>query len=247
MNTDWIIPDWPAPASVHALVTTRRGGTSRGAYSSLNLGAAVGDDPEAVAENRARLCRLLPAAPIWLQQVHGTEVVCAESSTQGVIADASWSWKPRTVCAIMVADCLPVLLCDADGTTVAAAHAGWRGLCAGILERTVEALQRPPDSILAWLGPAIGPDHFEVGDDVREAFMRRDAHAVTAFRPRQPGKWMADLNGLACQRLKKIGITRIHGGGMCTYSDPDRFFSHRRDRISGRMAATVWIDAPIHS
>jgi len=239
---DWITPAWPTHPRVRALVTTRSGGVSAPPWSSLNLGSAVGDAPEAVAANRARLREHLPADPRWLQQVHGTHVVAAETVTEPVEADASFTRTAEVVCAIQMADCLPVLLAARDGSAVAAAHAGWRGLAGGVIERTVEAMAIEAAGLIAWLGPAIGPDAFEVGDEVRAAFLSDDPAASRAFRPLREGKWLADLFALARLRLARAGGHEVHGGGMCTYSDPARFFSHRRDRVSGRMAALVWLE-----
>lgn len=240
---EWIEPDWPAPGRVGALVSTRRGGSSVGAFASLNLGTRVGDDPAAVAENRARVRALLPAEPVWLRQVHGLDVVDAAGAEADVTADAAFTRAPGVVCAIQVADCLPVLFCDRDGTTVAAAHAGWRGLSAGVLERTVAAFEAPADTLLAWLGPAIGPTAFEVGMDVFEAFTTTDPQAADAFRPLPAGKWLADLYVLARRRLARAGVHAVYGGGLCTVSDPARFFSYRRDRVTGRQAAFIWLRA----
>jgi YfiH family protein len=237
---DCLIPDWPAPAGVHALVTTRRGGVSTGPWASLNLGTAVGDDPEAVATNRTLLAALLPGPARWLRQVHGNRVVAAEDVVAPEEADASVTTRDGVVCAVQMADCLPVLFASVDGSRVAAAHAGWRGLAGGVLENTVAALGCAPAGIMAWLGPAIGPHCFEVGEEVLEAFVARDPGASVCFAPQGPGKWLADLPGLARQRLRAAGVTSVHGGALCTHSDPERFFSHRRDRITGRMAALVW-------
>lgn len=239
---DCLVPDWPAPARVRALVTTRRGGCSLAPYDSLNLGVRVGDDPTRVARNRASLLALLPDVPRWLTQVHGAGVVPAEEATEATQADASYTRRPGVVCAIQMADCLPVLFAADDATVVAAAHAGWRGLAAGVLDNTVHNLPVAPDRLLAWLGPAIGPQAFEVGDEVREAFLDGDARAGDAFRAGRPGKWYADLYALARRRLARCGVTRIHGGGLCTHTDSTRFFSHRRDTVSGRMAALVWLE-----
>ena len=238
---DWIIPDWPAPARVRALITTRSGGVSTGAFASMNLGQRVDDDQQSVRTNRASLRDLLPAEPKWLLQVHGVDVVDADKLQHPVKADAAVAHNPGSVCAVMVADCLPVLLTDRAGSVVAAAHAGWRGLAAGVLENTVRAMGTASDELLAFLGPAIGPTAFEVGADVRDAFLARNADAASAFVARDPGKWRADLFALARQRLRAIGVTHIHGGGLCTYSDPQRFFSHRRDKTTGRMAALIWL------
>lgn len=240
---DWIVPDWPVAARVKAFVTTRNGGVSPAPYASLNLGLRVSDDPATVERNRALVRKHLPAEPRWLKQVHGNLVVEAGSVEQPVEADAATSRTPDTVCAIMVADCLPVLLADRAGTVVGAAHAGWRGLAAGVIENTVKSMAVPPAELVAWLGPAIGPAAFEVGPDVRDAFVATDPGAASAFIDHKPGKWLADLFTLARRRLQAIGVADIHGGGLCTVSDARRFFSHRRDKVTGRMAALIWISA----
>ncbi len=240
-RADWIEPDWPAPRRVKALVTTRNGGVSRGPYASLNLSTRVGDDPRAVAENRARARAALPADPKWLHQVHGVDVVQAERADADTCADAAFTRATDVVCAVQVADCLPVLLCDREGTSVAAAHAGWRGLAAGVLERTVAALESPPEALLAWLGPAIGPRAFEVGADVLDTFTGADPEAAVAFQAVREGKWLADLYALARRRLAHAGVWAVYGGGFCTAGEPARFFSHRRDRVTGRQAAFIWI------
>jgi len=242
----WIVPDWPCPSPVRALITTRCGGVSTGPYYSMNLGDAVGDRPENVVQNRQCLAKHLPSTPKWLRQVHGSDVVAAEQINGTVEADASYTTIADTVCIVGIADCLPVLLCDRGARVVAVAHAGWRGLCAGVIENTVKSMQHAAgniaaDEILAYLGPAIGPSAFEVGDEVRTAFVQCDSRAASAFQQHLPGKWMADLFELARQRLNRAGVVAIHGGGVCTYSDSVRFFSHRRDKISGRMAALVWM------
>ncbi len=245
----WIVPDWPAPPGVRALVTTRAGGVSRDAWSTCNLADHVGDASEAVAANRARLASTVDAAgPIlWLGQVHGTTVVGPESWAPGIQADASWSDRPGPVCAVLTADCLPVLFCTRDGRRVAAAHAGWRGLAAGVLEATAAALGGAPGSLLAWLGPAIGAQAYEVDATVRDAFVADDPAAATAFATTRPGHWQADLYALARLRLVRAGVVSVHGGGLCTASDPTRFFSYRRDRVTGRMASLVWLrEAPGH-
>ncbi len=238
---DLLLPDWPAPPGVRAVMTLRTGGVSGGPYASLNLGDHVGDEPEAVAENR-RLLRealALPAEPLWLEQVHGTGVARFDGPDRPQ-ADAAVALAPGQVCAVMVADCLPVLLADRHGACVAAAHAGWRGLAAGVLEATVAAMPADPSQLVAWLGPAIGPDAFEVGPEVRAAFIAADAAAADAFRPGTGDRWLADVYQLARQRLARAGVTEVHGGGLCTVSDPARFFSYRRDGVTGRMAALVW-------
>jgi hypothetical protein len=245
LDPDWIVPDWPAPANVRAFVTTRAGGVSEGPFASFNLGVRAGDDAQAVAANHARLLDRLPAEPKWLRQVHGNVVVDADAlsgiQVNAPEADASVARCPGTVCVIQVADCVPVLIADRSGTAVAAAHAGWRGLSGGVIESTVERLALAPEGLMAYLGPGIGPKAFEVGADVRDAFLAHDAAAGSAFAPHAPGKWMADLFRLARQRLAALGITQVYGGGDCTYSDPRRFYSYRRDKTTGRMAALIWI------
>ena len=235
----WLTPKWPAPGQVRAISTSREGGVSTGPYSSMNLGDHVHDDPVAVAENRHRLAEMLalPAEPLWMTQVHGIEVLGAE----GECADARIVGRPGQVAVVMTADCLPVLFCDRQGREVAAAHAGWRGLVAGILEKTVAHMQAESEDILAWLGPAIGPTAFEVGDEVRQAFLEHDPQAQAAFVPSPQGRWLADIFLLARQRLASAGIMQVYGGGMCTYSDAERFYSFRRDGATGRMASLIWI------
>ncbi len=237
---DWLIPDWPAPAGVKACVTTRTGGVSLAPFDSLNLGDHVDDSPAAVAENRRRLTDHFSIAPAWLQQVHGIDVVHADPS-QVARADASWTATPGIACTSMTADCLPVLFCDRAGTRVAAAHAGWRGLAAGVLEATLDSLAVAPDQVLVWLGPAIGPTAFEVGPEVREAFVRQMPEAQQAFVPSaNAGKFMADIYLLARLRLAARGVTAVYGGGFCTVSDP-RFFSYRRSPRTGRFASLIWL------
>jgi len=237
----WIVPDWPAPGHVAAFVTARAGGVSVGPWASFNLGDTTGDDPQAVAENRRRLAALLPHPPRWLKQVHGARVVEVATLDAPVEADAAVAHAPDIVCAVRIADCMPVFLCDTEGRHVGVAHAGWRGLSGGVLERTVAALGVPPAALMAFLGPAIGPDAFEVGEDVLTAFTAPDPQAAEAFRPLRPGKWLADLYALARRRLHRAGVSRIHGGGLCTVSAPERFYSYRRDRVTGRMAACIWL------
>jgi polyphenol oxidase len=248
MPADWMEADWPAPARVRTLLTTRRGGVSAPPFDSMNLGLHVGDEPGAVAQNRARLRALLPAEPCWLQQVHGTRVVDAVQAASTLEeADACVARAAGQVCAVLVADCLPVLLCDRAGTVVAAAHAGWRGLSAGVLEQTVSGLPVAPGDLLAYLGPAIGKGAFEVGADVLDAFCMTDAGAEACFAPKAAGpsgepKWLCDLAGLARRRLQALGVPRVDGGELCTFAAPRRFFSHRRDRRTGRLAALIWLE-----
>lgn len=241
----WLVPEWPAPLTVRACTTTRCGGVSEGPYTSLNLATHVGDKLEHVEENRRRLheARRLPTEPLWLRQVHGTTIVNAACSVFDVKADASYSHHSGMVCAVLTADCLPVLLCDTDGTIVAAAHAGWRGLLDGVIENAVRALHRPGMQLLAWLGPAIGPDAFEVGAEVRAAFIAREAAAVGAFRPSPNGRWFADIYQLARQRLADVHVTAVYGGHWCTVTDEERFYSFRRDGVTGRMASLIWLDS----
>jgi polyphenol oxidase len=241
-HPDWIVPDWPAPRSVRALVTTRAGGVSRGAYASFNLGAHVGDDPAAVERNRERLRRLLPTDPTWLRQVHGTEVVDAASAPAYARADAAVARARHVVCAVLTADCVPVLLADRDGKAVAVAHAGWRGLVAGVIEATVARMSVAAVGVIAWLGPAIGPRAYEVGPEVRDAFVQRDAAAAAAFAPHRGDRLLADLFLLARQRLAGAGVAAVYGGGHCTYAEAARFYSYRREPTTGRFASLVWID-----
>lgn len=241
---DWLKPDWPAPDNVRAVCTTRAGGVSVAPFDALNLGDHVGDDPVAVARNRQLVTELLslPSTPFWLQQVHGVKVAQQNVDNLGCPADASVSFKTNEICVVMTADCLPVLFCDRAGTRVAAAHAGWRGLCDGVLEETVRALDCDPTEILAWMGPAIGPQAFEVGDEVRAAFMAHDPKAAEAFQAIQDGKWLADIYELGRQRLAAMGVTAIYGGHFCTYTQEDLFFSFRRDQQTGRMASLIWLN-----
>lgn len=246
MSLPLLLPEWPAPARVRSVVTTRLGGVSAAPYDSLNLGVHVGDQPDAVAGNRALLRTMMPAEPFWLSQIHGVRCLDLDSCrSDDREADASVTRQPSTVCAILTADCLPVLLCDRAGSVVAAAHAGWRGLLEGVLENTVAAMRVAPPQLLAWLGPAIGPRAFEVGDEVRSAFIARDPRAALAFRPNneRPGKWWCDIYALAWRRLHTIGLERVYGGGLCTVSEPQRFYSYRRDGVTGRMASLIWLDA----
>lgn len=237
---DWLTPDWPAPVWVKACITTRSGGISSAPFDSFNLGEHVEDDPVAVTKNRQRLVSQLGCKPAWLRQVHGVAVVPAEPG-EVLEADASWTATPGVACTVMTADCLPVLFCDRAGSRVAAAHAGWRGLAGGVLEATLDALAVAPEDVLAWLGPAIGPHAFEVGAEVREAFMATHPQAAEAFVASvNPDRYMADLYQLARIRLAARGVTAVYGGGFCTYSDP-RFYSYRRAAQTGRFASLIWL------
>jgi len=239
-------PRWPAVTGVTARFTLRSGGVSQGAYASLNLGSHVGDRPAAVAHNRARLREQLglPDEPLWLQQVHGCEMLDADqlgavSAGSAPRADAAVSRRGGRVLAVLVADCLPVLFAACDGSAIGIAHAGWRGLAAGVLEAAVRALAGH-GPLQAWLGPAIGPAHFEVGDEVRAAFVAHDARATAAFVPNARGRWQCDLGALARARLAALGIDSLHADASCTYAQPQRFYSYRRDGVTGRMAALIW-------
>ena len=261
LHPDWLVPDWPAPAQVRSVFTTRAGGVSSGPYASLNLGRPSPDDGAAVETNRRRLQEAIGVRPVFMSQVHGTESIelTGAALSQPLVADACVSAVPGQVCTVRVADCLPVLLTNARGNVVGAAHAGWRGLAQGVIERNFEALRQvgerrgsPATSAqtMAWLGPCIGPQAFEVGDEVREAFVAVDAAAARCFKPHAQGKWLADLQALAQMRLQALGVTQIFGNDgtpqWCTVGNPSRFFSHRRDNLilggSGRMAACIWID-----
>jgi len=273
-----IAPEWPAPPGVRAAFTLRTGGVSLAPYDSLNLGARIGDSPEAVAENRRRVREelRLPAEPVWLEQVHGVQVVelgaagevvgaaghtgatgrrdavgdagvdavgrPADAEEQPLTADASVAHAAGQVCAIRVADCMPVLFAARDGSAVGAAHAGWRGLAGGVLQATIAQLGVPAADLIAWMGPAIGPAHFEVGEDVRAAFTAADAGAASGFVANARGRWQCDLYALARRRLSALGVSSIYGGGWCTFAEPARFFSYRRDGQCGRMAALIWIE-----
>ncbi|MDS4031348.1 MAG: peptidoglycan editing factor PgeF [Candidatus Contendobacter sp.] len=239
-----IFPDWPAPVRVRAISTTRHGGISPPPYDSLNLADHVGDDPARVAENRRRLAAVAgyPTEPAWLQQVHGDRVVPAETVREPVAADAAWTREAGRPCVVMTADCLPVLLCDRAGTVVAAAHAGWRGLADGVIAATVARMDTPPMELLVWLGPAIGPDAFEVGEEVRAAFLELDAGNAACFQPSPAGRWLADLYDLARRQLRGLGVSAVYGGGFCTFDESERFFSYRRENCTGRMATLIWLE-----
>jgi YfiH family protein len=265
VSVAWVEPDWPAPGGVRALSTWRNGGASTAPYASLNLGDHVGDAATSVAENRRRLAAAagLPSPPVWLKQVHGAAVAdldATDGSATGIKAagpdaeagpdatagaspaDAAFTRRRGQVCAILTADCLPILLTTDSGDVVAAAHAGWRGLASGVIEATVQALAVPPARLMAWLGPAIGPQHFEVGAEVREALLKGDLGAEAAFAANARGRFMADLGALARRRLAALGVGRIYGGGQCTYAQADRYFSHRRDGMTGRQATLIWLE-----
>jgi YfiH family protein len=247
---DCLVPNWPAPSRVKALCSTRSGGISGGPYAGLNLGLHVGDDPANVADNRLRLQSALGVRPVFMNQVHGNVVLSVNmKSPDGVVADGARTVDAGIACTVMVADCLPVLLCDRQGRSVAAAHAGWRGLLGqegrGILEATIGAMPSDTDGLMAWLGPCIGPQAFEVGDEVRHAFVAQFPQSAACFTPYTGGKWLADLPGLARQRLAAAGVDQVFGNDgsapWCTVANASRFFSHRRDGVSGRMAACIWL------
>jgi YfiH family protein len=242
MSVEWLTPAWGAPSTVRAACTLRLGGVSAAPFASLNLGAGVGDEPAAVAENRRRLraALALPAEPLWLQQVHGLQVLAADAEFPHGPADAAVTHRADRVLAITVADCMPVLLASEDGAVIGAAHAGWRGLAAGVLEATVAAMGVAPDGLHAWLGPAIGPLHFEVGDEVRAQFLAGDERAGAGFSANARGRWQCDLALLARQRLTRLGVARVSAAQRCTYADPAHCYSYRRDGQTGRMAALIW-------
>lgn len=237
-----LIPDWPLPPNVRAIQTTRAGGFSTGPWASLNLALHTGDDRATVDRNRARLARALdlPQLPAWPRQVHGAGVVQAASVVGNTEADAVIARTAGQVCSVQTADCLPVLFVSTDGQEIGATHAGWRGLASGVLEATLRAMDHPPEAITAWLGPAIGPEAFEVGPEVRNAFRDQDPAAAAAFRPGLADRWLADIYRLARQRLERAGVRAIHGGGRCTHRESGTFFSYRRDGICGRMATLIW-------
>jgi polyphenol oxidase len=243
-SIQWLVPDWPVPPPVRALSTWRGGGVSGPPFESLNLGDHVEDAPAAVAANRRalRTAAALPSEPAWLAQVHGTRVLDLDSSDPTGPADASVTRQAGRVCAILTADCLPVLLASASGECVAAAHAGWRGLAAGVIEAAVAAMGCAPRELMAWLGPAIGPRHFEIGPEVRDELLAQDPHAHAAFAPNERGRFLADLYSLARRRLAGVGVERVCGGGACTYAQSARYFSHRRDGRTGRQATLIWLE-----
>lgn len=243
MPKNWLEPDWPAPANIHAATTLRSGGVSEGEFASLNPATHVGDKPAHVQQNRAIIMQMLnlPSAPVWLEQVHGTTVLAADK-VRGAppVADASFTAQAQVVCAVMTADCLPVLFCTTDGQKVAAAHAGWRGLLAGILPQTLAAMQSK--NVLAWLGPAIGANCFEVGTEVRVAFVQKNTAFAAAFTPSDATHYLADIVQLARIELALAGVQAVYGGGFCTVSEHERFFSYRRNLQTGRMATLIWRD-----
>ena len=251
-GVDWLLPDWPAPRRVAAFATTRNGSTREGERTTLDLGPAHLDSldrqaADAIREHRLRVAMFLPSAPVWLEQVHATRVLSVDAHAlerwreQPPQADAAVTRLTDTPLAVRVADCLPVLFADAHGGVVGIAHAGWRGLAAGVLETTLHAMQVPPASVIAWIGPGIGPKAFEVGSDVRDAFCCADPASAAHLVALREGKWLADLPSLAVRRLRRAGVEHIHGASACTYSDPQRFFSYRRDRSAGRQGAFVWL------
>lgn len=238
-------PRWPAPANVRTWVTERRGGVSAGGYASLNLAGHVGDASASVAANRERLRESLdlPSEPVWLEQVHGTAVLDLDAEPVRP-ADGAVTGRLGTVCVVLTADCLPVLLCDQTGRRVGVAHAGWRGLLGGVLPAAVQALGVPAATVMAWLGPGIGPAAFEVGAEVRDAFVAADASAAAHFTANVRGRWQADLYALARSSLGRAGVETVYGGGFCTFAERDRFFSHRREAPCGRMATLIWLAPP---
>lgn len=243
-KVECVFAEWPAPACVKTATTTRMGGSSQGRFASLNLGEGLGDDPARVRENRQRVSHVLglPSEPVWIKQVHGNRVINAGESTENVTADGSFSEKPGVICAILTADCLPVFLCDRKGSRVGLVHAGWRGLAAGVIAAAVNRLNMPRGSLLAWLGPAIGPAAYEVGEDVRRAFLEQDERNAEAFVPGRPSRWMADLYSLARRQLNREGVVDVYGGAFCTHGEAERFFSFRRDGQCGRMASLIWME-----
>ncbi len=246
LNSSFITPDWPAPEGVRAVSTTRQGGNSQPPFATFNLATHVADDPQQVAENRDYLQQQLnlPSSPAWMNQVHGIELhTLVEPQLTPLNGDGVVSHKAGLVCAVMTADCLPVLLCDRSGQAVAAVHAGWRGLCSGIIERTIQQMQRPSEQLLAWLGPAIGPDAFQVGAEVRDRFIAHNPVAEKAFVRQDESHWLADLYQLARQRLLSQGVSAIYGGQYCTFQQNDLFFSYRREGKTGRMASLIWLQS----
>ncbi len=238
----FIAPEWPAPPNIRSMITTRKGGVSKNGFASFNIAQHVGDDVKAVTNNRAALREFLPDEPLWLQQIHGNEVIHANAkSSQNMVGDAVITTIPNIVLAIQTADCLPVLLCNQSGSVIGACHAGWKGLCNGVIENTLQEMQCSPKDMIAYLGPAIGPNKFEVGADVRDAFISKHTIAASAFVQISNEKWLANIYSLAKMRLSFAGITDIYGGDFCTFSDKDRFYSYRREKVTGRMASLIWL------
>lgn len=240
LDDNWLKADWPVASNIYAGTTLRTGGLSMAPYTSWNMGLHTGDDPQHVLQNRQKLC--LPAEPYWLEQVHGTQLVEAkQNSKMPEQADGAYSRSKNTICAVMTADCLPVLFCDAKGQQVAAVHAGWRGLAAGILDNTVCQFSDPAETLLVWLGPAISQSAYEVGDEVRAAFTSRNTESKTAFKAGKKNHWWMDLYALARLNLARLGVEQVYGGDVCTYNDVEKFFSYRRDGETGRMLSVIWI------
>jgi polyphenol oxidase len=236
----WLVPDWPAPKNIYAATTLRSGGISTGVFASMNLAAHVGDEIEKVAENRRFIISALnlPREPVWLEQIHSDVVIDASNAKPQAQADASYSFEPEIVCAVMTADCLPLLVCDREGTRIAAIHAGWRGLLAGIISKTIKAMQTR--NLMVWLGPAIGPSCFEVGSEVRDSFVNKSVDYLSAFLEQTNGQWLANIYTLAKIELAKADVNEIYGGNFCTFTDSARFYSYRRDNKTGRMASLIW-------
>lgn len=241
-NKHWLVPDWPAPGNIHTATTLRTGGVSQGEFASLNPAMHVGDNPDKVSQNRRILKSLLdlPSEPVWLTQTHSNHAIKASVKDVPPQADASYTDQPGVVCVVMTADCLPLLVCSEDGKEIAAIHAGWRGLLDGIIDNTISALQS--HDLLVWLGPAIGPECFEVGDEVRNAFVEKSVEYTPAFNQQGQGKWLADIYQLARINLATLGISKVYGGGFCTITDYEKFYSYRRDKVTGRMATLIWRD-----
>ncbi len=239
---NWLQPDWPVPSNIHAATTLRTGGTSQGNYASLNLATHVGDELGLVHQNRQTLKNMLnlPSDPVWLSQTHSNRAVAAVAGDLPLQADASYSNQPGVVCVVMTADCLPLLVCASDGSEIAAIHAGWRGLLDGVIENTIAALRN--EDLLVWLGPAIGPECFEVGAEVRSAYLLKSVEYRRAFKQISQGKWLADIYQLARINLAMFGIDKVYGGDFCTVTDNERFYSYRRDKDTGRMATLIWRD-----
>jgi len=243
MTLNWLEADWPAPDFIKAGTTLRQGGVSGSPYASFNLATHVGDEPAMVEKNRAMLNLELPTAPQWLEQTHSTQAILLPSKEIVPKADAAYTSKQDIVCAVMTADCLPLLITDKQGSCVAAVHAGWRGLCDGIIEATIKKLTTEPESLLVWLGPAIGADVYEVGEEVYDAFTKEDNNAKQAFTSSSEKHWLFDIYRLAKQRLNNIGVKQIYGGDRCSLSEEEQFFSYRRDDVTGRMASLIWIES----